>query len=72
MIKSVVNVHVFKSDKSALFPPRIRSLKERVRDKEGIPEDQMRFVFAGKELRDDSTLADYNVCGWWGSTCFVV
>uniref|UniRef100_A0A8C8ZQN3 Ubiquitin-like protein NEDD8 n=1 Tax=Prolemur simus TaxID=1328070 RepID=A0A8C8ZQN3_PROSS len=38
-------------------------IKERVEEKEGIPPQQQRLIYSGKQMNDEKTAADYKILG---------
>ncbi|XP_041568829.2 ubiquitin-like protein NEDD8 isoform X12 [Taeniopygia guttata] len=41
----------------------VERIKERVEEKEGIPPQQQRLIYSGKQMNDEKTAADYKIQG---------
>ncbi|XP_047393766.1 NEDD8 isoform X1 [Sciurus carolinensis] len=44
-------------------PLKVERIKERVEEKEGIPPQQQRLIYSGKQMNDEKTAADYKILG---------
>uniref|UniRef100_A0A672L9Q4 Ubiquitin-like protein NEDD8 n=1 Tax=Sinocyclocheilus grahami TaxID=75366 RepID=A0A672L9Q4_SINGR len=45
------------------FTIKVERIKERVEEKEGIPPQQQRLIYSGKQMNDEKTAADYKIQG---------
>ena len=39
----------------------VRNVKQKIKDKDDVPVDEQQLLYAGKELRDEDKLTDYNI-----------
>lgn len=57
-------------DLEADLDESIKNIKRKIQDKKGIPSEQQRLMFNGKEMNDYHTLSDYNIQN--GSTVHLI
>eukprot|EP01094_Clydonella_sp_ATCC50884_P019566 TRINITY_DN385_c0_g1_i2.p1 TRINITY_DN385_c0_g1~~TRINITY_DN385_c0_g1_i2.p1 ORF type:complete len:332 (+),score=127.35 TRINITY_DN385_c0_g1_i2:41-1036(+) len=61
-MKVVVKTLTGKTLEVELLPQhRVEELKNMIREMDGVPEDQQRLIYAGKQLEDERTLGDYSI-----------
>lgn len=48
----------------------VETLKQRINEKEGIPVDQQRLIYSGKQISEERTMSDYGVTN--GATMHLV
>ncbi|CDS07056.1 Putative Ubiquitin-like protein 1 [Lichtheimia ramosa] len=56
LIKVKIDIDIEPTDK-------ISRIKERVEEKEGIPPQQQRLIFSGKQMADEMTANEYSIVG---------
>lgn len=39
----------------------VRNVKEKIKDKDAVPVNEQRLLYAGKELKDEDKLLEYNI-----------
>uniref|UniRef100_A0A8C8CM64 Ubiquitin-like protein NEDD8 n=1 Tax=Oncorhynchus tshawytscha TaxID=74940 RepID=A0A8C8CM64_ONCTS len=66
LLMSVIHWRVMSSNDvliSSLVRMKVERIKERVEEKEGIPPQQQRLIYSGKQMNDEKTAADYKIQG---------